>query len=75
MEIVKKNIILILITVITNRRNQLFYPGFADSACKLMSELVQRKLYGEEPDLFGVVVLGSKGTDNPLNYPNITIAK
>ena len=54
---------------------QPFYPGFADSAFKLMSELVQRKLYGEEPDLFGVVILGSKGTDNPLGYPNITIAK
>ena len=40
-----------------------------------MSELVQRKLYSEEPDLFGIVVLGSKGTDNPLRYPNITIAK
>ena len=49
--------------------------GFADSAFKLSSELVQRKLYSQANDQIGILVLGSKGTDNPFGYSNITISR
>jgi len=48
--------------------------GFADSAFKLASQFVQRKVYSEVNDCFGIVLIGTKGTDNPLNRGNVTIA-
>ena len=52
-----------------------FLKGFADSAFKLASQFVQRKVYSEVNDCFGIVLIGTKGTDNPLNRGNVTIAK
>merc|ERR1712051_576298 len=41
---------------------------------KLASQFVQRKVYSEVNDCFGIVLIGTKGTDNPLNRGNVTIA-
>ena len=57
-------------------KSNFFSPkGFAESAFKLASQFVQRKVYSEVNDCFGIVLIGSKGTDNPLNRGNVTIAK
>ena len=49
--------------------------GFSDTAFQLASAIVQRKIYASEPDHFGVVLLGSKGTSNALGRSNITVAR
>ena len=37
------------------------------------SEQIQRKVYAEAADRFGIVVCGTQATRNPLNYSNITL--
>ena len=49
--------------------------GFSDSAFTFASEWVQRKLYEEKTDCFGIVLIGTKGYDNPLGLEHVTIAK
>ena len=48
--------------------------GFAESACQVASQLVQRRIYSEAPDHFAIVLVGSKSTDNPLGHQHVTIA-
>ena len=37
------------------------------------SELVQRKLFSESPDRFGLVQFGVEGAANPLEYPRVAL--
>ena len=37
------------------------------------SELVQRKLFSESPDRFGLVQFGTERAANPLEYPHVAL--
>ena len=37
------------------------------------SELVQRKLFSESPDRFGLVQFGTERAVNPLDYPHVAL--
>ena len=37
------------------------------------SELVQRKLFSESPDRFGLVQFGAERASNPLDYPHVAL--
>jgi hypothetical protein len=47
--------------------------GFLATAIACASEQVQRKVYSESLDKFGIVLCGTNGTKNPHNYNNITL--
>ncbi len=47
--------------------------GFLDSGVRCASELLQRKLFSEAPDRFGLVMVGTDKDDNPLGYPGVTL--
>lgn len=47
--------------------------GFLATAIACASEQVQRKVYSESLDKFGIVLCGTSGTKNPHKYNNITL--
>ena len=49
--------------------------GFLTTGLNCAAELVQRKLFAESPDRFGLVMVGTDKTDNPLNYEYVTVLK
>merc|ERR1719367_2512225 len=47
--------------------------GFLNSALRCASELVQRKLFSESLDRFGLVQFGAERTANPLDYAHVAL--
>ncbi len=47
--------------------------GFLRSGLRCASELLQRKLFSESTDRFGLVLVGTDRSDNPLGYDNVTL--
>ena len=47
--------------------------GFLESILQCASELVQRKVFSESLDRFGIVLAGTSGSNNPLGYDHITV--
>jgi hypothetical protein len=47
--------------------------GFIASAISCASEQIQRKVFSESADRFGIVLCGSDATDNKQNYSNIVV--
>ena len=47
--------------------------GFLAAAIACASEQVQRKVFSESLDKFGIVLCGTNDTNNPHGYNNITL--
>ncbi len=47
--------------------------GFLKSGLRCASELLQRKLFSESPDRFGLVLVGTEKAENPLGYEGVTL--
>jgi hypothetical protein len=47
--------------------------GFLDPIIRCASEQIQRKLFSESNDRFGIVLCGTARSKNPLNYEHITL--
>lgn len=47
--------------------------GFLDHAMICVNELLQRKLMSESTDRFGLVLVGTDKSDNPLKYQHVAL--
>ena len=47
--------------------------GFLKNGRRVASELIQRKLYNEALDRFGLVLVGTDKAKNSLNYDHVTV--
>ena len=47
--------------------------GFLKNGRRVASELIQRKLYNEALDRFGLVLVGTDKGKNSLNYDHVTV--
>ncbi len=47
--------------------------GFLSVGIRAACQLLQRKLFSESPDRFGLVLVGTQKSDNPLKYDRVTL--
>ena len=47
--------------------------GFLRSGLRCAEELLQRKLFSESTDRFGLVLVGTEKADNELGYPGVRL--
>ncbi len=51
------------------------HVGFAQSSIDVATKLVERRLYSESNDVFGIVLFGTQRTANNMGYSNISISE